>query len=214
MRLGLKVLAKVLEANNITYFLFGGTLLGAIRHCDIIPWDNDADLIIPFREGYLALVRISGVYHDGQDTFLLETSSNTGVHSCGIWSTAACTGPFDRSATKNDARDWLAASFIHVQTGTMVDMFVPAKDGTEYLNWMGIPSQAWGGLNPLGALSPLHRLFLHDFWYWVPRDSKAFIEDLVSAPRDGKAFGQDRYEQQLRAVGTLDVRPQHAKYDV
>ncbi|CAJ0920860.1 unnamed protein product [Ranitomeya imitator] len=35
---------KVLEANNVRYWLEGGSLLGAARHGDIIPWDYDVDL--------------------------------------------------------------------------------------------------------------------------------------------------------------------------
>lgn len=41
---------NVCEKNNITYYCQAGTVLGAIRHSGIIPWDKDADLIIPSNE--------------------------------------------------------------------------------------------------------------------------------------------------------------------
>lgn len=35
---------SVLKREGITYWIDGGTLLGAVRHGEIIPWDDDADL--------------------------------------------------------------------------------------------------------------------------------------------------------------------------
>lgn len=38
---------RVMEANGLPYSVMCGTLLGAVRHQAIIPWDDDVDIVMP-----------------------------------------------------------------------------------------------------------------------------------------------------------------------
>ena len=43
----LKQYIKFCEKHKLTYFIYAGSLLGAIRHKGFIPWDDDIDVIMP-----------------------------------------------------------------------------------------------------------------------------------------------------------------------
>lgn len=56
----LKVIDKLCTKNNLIYFTFSGTLLGAVRHQGFIPWDDDLDVAMP-RESF---ERAKGILRD------------------------------------------------------------------------------------------------------------------------------------------------------
>lgn len=58
-------LIDLLEEHGITYWLDFGSLLGAIRHKDIIPWDNDCDVGIFAKDKRKFLALAKRMYRDG-----------------------------------------------------------------------------------------------------------------------------------------------------
>ncbi len=53
----LKKFDEICRKHNIQYFVAAGTLLGAVRHHDVIPWDDDFDIGM-LREDYIKLCKV------------------------------------------------------------------------------------------------------------------------------------------------------------
>lgn len=52
-----KDIDRICQANNIQYYLLGGSCIGAIRHKGFIPWDDDLDIIMT-RNNYDQFIEI------------------------------------------------------------------------------------------------------------------------------------------------------------
>lgn len=51
----LRKIKEIFDVNGWTFYLAYGTLLGAVRHSNIIPWDDDIDIWVP-REDYESFI--------------------------------------------------------------------------------------------------------------------------------------------------------------
>ncbi len=63
----------ICNKHNLTYYMLGGTLLGAIRHKGFIPWDDDIDIGIP-RPDYDRFIEFAE--KELKDPYQLHTTLN------------------------------------------------------------------------------------------------------------------------------------------
>lgn len=55
----LKEVSGICRKHDITYFVGYGTCIGAVRHSGPIPWDADADIVVPYQQldKFIAVIR-------------------------------------------------------------------------------------------------------------------------------------------------------------
>lgn len=69
----LKYFISICEEHGFTYYISGGTFLGAVRHKGFIPWDDDVDVAMP-RSDYEKFLKL---FEDNDKKFKISTYKDT-----------------------------------------------------------------------------------------------------------------------------------------
>ena len=70
---------KICDENHLTFFLAGGTAIGALRHKGFIPWDDDIDVFMP-RPDYEKLTTIWNEVADTTKYVFLRSTKDVNYH--------------------------------------------------------------------------------------------------------------------------------------
>ncbi len=82
LRLMLQIIDGICQKNGITYFLSGGTAIGAVREKGFIPWDDDLDIMLP-RNEYERLIDLLEKENDKEfKVYSLRDDSWNRPYSC------------------------------------------------------------------------------------------------------------------------------------
>lgn len=72
LKILLKDFDRVCQKYNLRYYVICGSLLGAVRHHDLIPWDDDVDVAMPRRDFDILLQHVKEEWGDGGDILFVN----------------------------------------------------------------------------------------------------------------------------------------------
>ena len=101
---------KICDEHHLTYFLTGGSMLGAVRHSGFIPWDDDIDIGMP-RKDYDEFMKI-GQEALGDKYYLDSFETNK-----------KCYLPFAKIKMNGTVFDESISSHIDNHKGICIDIF-------------------------------------------------------------------------------------------
>ena len=102
--------ADVCEKNNIPYYLAWGSCLGAIRHQNIIPWDDDIDIYVMYRD----YRKLKEAFPNGKDDRFFYQDLETDPEYFEGW------GKIRENGTTSMDRN---LQNIHMHWGICIDLF-------------------------------------------------------------------------------------------
>lgn len=175
----LQEIDEVCRANDIKYFIDGGTCLGAVRHEGFIPWDNDADVVMT-EENYYKFVE--AVNRDTDKTHRM-------VQDCRLDRDYATT--FGRYINLDTTKITKNTPFWNDEStcaGLMIDVFIlfplppeePAR--TEYMNLLAVYDE-----------------YHNNFTRHTAKRNEDFVRTYREAQERAKSVGQLKVVEEMEA---------------
>jgi len=165
-------LASVCDELGIAYMLYGGTLLGSYRHHDMVPWDDDVDVLVSVADRR----RLRDALADLEPHYgALEYSERIK-----FWSSAG-------SARQRPSIPW---------HWPYVDISFYEENATHI--WDAGPEFRNHYIYPKSMVFPTHLRPFAGLWLPAPRDSLAFIVATYSHKRHcSSLFFSHRFEKNI-----------------
>jgi lipopolysaccharide cholinephosphotransferase len=106
----LKGFIRVCDKHNLTYYLCGGTCLGAVRHQGFIPWDDDIDVMMP-RKDYDKFIKLQKEY-EGTSYFIQTYKSDPKY-------------PYNYGKLRDSSTTFIEDNFVNhrINHGVWIDIF-------------------------------------------------------------------------------------------
>jgi lipopolysaccharide cholinephosphotransferase len=188
----LKLVDNLFEKNGIKYWIDSGTLLGAERHQDIIPWDDDADLAV-FKEDEQKLLNLKPIlnthgydittFWGGYKIFHLNGSEIKYYNRNWFWS--------------KDSKDIEESENFNYKY-PFIDICIVDKVGESKYHYTNLKvRKVWSDYyQDIKDLFPLKRYRFNNFTLLGPNNPKPFLDRAYGNDWKTKGYRQYDHENQ------------------
>ncbi len=101
---------SICQKYHLTYYIFWGTLLGAIRHKGFIPWDDDIDVVMPPKD-YLKFLKV--MKKEENDKYYLQN----------VYTTKYCIFTFSKIRKYHTTMVEKDLNYLKFKKGIDIDIF-------------------------------------------------------------------------------------------